>query len=612
MLGKSLRLAIAKLAGCAVAAAAPNVVVVLTDDQGYGDLSCHGNPHLRTPALDGLRAESTALDRFFVSPTCAPTRAALLTGRHEFAVGGSHTIAGRSLLRPGVPTLPEVLGAAGYATGIFGKWHLGDAFPCRPEDRGFDEVFVHGGGGIGQTPDFWGNGYFDPMIRRRGGWEKTRGYCTDVFFGEAIDWMRERAGTGEPFLLWLATNAPHSPYVPPRGADEPFRKAGLKDPAAPFYAMIENIDANTGRLLAAIDEAGIREETIVVFLTDNGSAVAHWNAGMRGRKGTPHEGGVRVPCFVRWPGKVEAGRGVESPAAHLDLMPTVAAMCGVALPEGWEGEGADLSPALLGKGAFPAGRTFFTHVGRWGGDDNPARFRSRSFSVRDERWRLVGVELFDMLEDPGQTRNVFAAHPEVGQRLLVDYGRWWESVQPRVRQPVRYVVGDERCEVVDLSAHDWWPAREEQAGSQRGVWDQGGLRRLLEDKRVAKTRNPLPGTSGHWKLRVARPGHYRLTLGLLPVEAPAGDRERLARLRAGTAHVRIGRNESRLRVRDGDLEAVAELDLLEGEADLEAWFEGQLEAGRKLGAFYVRVERTGERHFALPDVEVRPVEGDEN
>ncbi len=585
---------------CSVALAAPNVIVVLTDDQGYGDLSCHGNPHLRTPALDALKQESTSFERFFVSPTCAPTRAALLTGRHEFSVGVSHTITGRSLLRPGVPTVAEVMREAGYDTAIFGKWHLGDAYPCRPEDRGFDEVLVHGSGGIGQAADYWGNAYHNPHLRSRSGWAEKEGYCTDIFFREARQWIRGREG--RPFFLWLATNAPHAPFIAPEGSTGRLEAEGLKKPLASFYAMIENIDANVSGLLEELDSLDLAEDTIVVFMTDNGSAMAAWNAGMKGKKGTPHEGGVRVPCFVRWPGRIAAERQVDAPAAHLDLMPTLAGLCGVSLPEGWSGDGVNLSRPLLGDGAFPEERTFFTHVGRWPGDERPERWRTRRFSVRDRRWRLVGLELFDMVADPGQETDVFPSHQEEAGKLLADYGRWWDAVVADVREPVRYVVGDPACPVVRVCSHDWWPSLEAKAG---GVyWNHESIRKYLERAAVAKTRNTLPEACGHWKLQVARDGRYRVHMALLPEEASAEERRRIGLLRAGSAHVRVGKREVTMEVVGGASAVALNVDLPEGPANLEAWFGGQLPQERRVGSFYASIERVGDMQEVVPDIRI--------
>jgi arylsulfatase A-like enzyme len=577
-------------------AAPPNVIVVITDDQGYGDLSAHGNPELKTPELDKFRSESTAFERFQVSPTCAPTRAALLTGLHEFRCGVSHTLMGRSLLKPGIPTLPEMFRRAGYRTGIFGKWHLGDAYPCRPEDRGFEDVFVHGGGGIGQTPDYWGNSYFDPMIRSRSGWEKTSGYCTDVFFNQAIGWLKGRAAEKKPFFLHLATNAPHAPYIPPPG--------GPQDEAGAFFTMIQNIDANFGRLMATVAEAGIANETIVIFLTDNGSAMARPRAGMKGRKGTPDEGGTRVPCFIRWPGKIQAGREVKELASHLDLLPTLTSLCAIERPTGWKGDGVDLSQALLSKADFPKERLLFTQVGRWRGDEAASRFRARDFAVRDPRWRLVGLELFDMQTDPEQKQNVFAEHPAEAQRLLTAYGRWWDEVLPVVREPVRYVIGSEACPLIRLTAHDWWPSKETEASGAEACATHESLKRLLKAAQVAATRNPLPSTSGHWKLEAAREGNYEIVFALLPPEAPPAERSELAKLRKGTAHIRAGQEEIQLEIREGASSFKMPMDLEAGPLDLEIWFDGQLLNERILGAFFASVEYKGPRK--APKVELKP------
>lgn len=576
-------------------AAGPNVIVVITDDQGYGDLSSSGNPQVKTPALDKFRGESAAFEHFQVSPTCAPTRAALMTGLHEFRCGISHTIMGRSLLRPGIPTLPEMFRAAGYRTGIFGKWHLGDAYPCRPEDRGFEEVFCHGGGGIGQTPDYWGNTYIDPMIRRRSGWEKTQGYCTDVFFNEAIGWMKKQAAAKQPFLVHLATNAPHDPYTPPPGGP-------TKMPDA-FYAMIENIDGNFAKLLAAVDEAGIAQDTVIVFLTDNGSAVAQFPAGMKGRKGTPDEGGTRVPCFVRWPGKI-AQRKVEELAAHLDLLPTLTTLCAVPRPADWQGDGVDLSAALLGKADFPKDRVLFTQVGRWPGDEPASRFRSRDFAVRDARWRLVGLELFDMQADPGQKKNVFPENAAEAQRLLGEYGRWWDQVLPAVREPVRYVIGAEACPLVRLSAHDWWPSKEMEASGAESCVTHGQIRKFLQNAQVAATRNPLPSTSGHWRLQAAREGNYEMVFSVLPPEASAEERKELAVLRSGVAHVRAGQEEMRVEIQEKATGFRLPMDLDAGPVDLEIWLDGQLLNERILGAFFASIEYKGPRK--APKTELKP------
>jgi len=435
------------------AARRPNVIYVMTDDQGYGDIAAHGNPVIRTPNLDRLHAESVRFTEFHASPTCSPTRAALLSGRHEFRSGVTHTILERERLAPGATTLPELLRTAGYATGIFGKWHLGDEDAYQPGKRGFDRVFIHGAGGIGQSypgscGDAPGNRYFDPVIRSDGTFVKTKGYCTDVFFTAALEWIDSRRGSGAPFFCYLTPNAPHGPLDCPPGSDTPFlaalEEAGIADPAkraaiAKFYGMIANIDANLGRLLAALDAWGIADETLVVFTTDNGSATGHtvWNAGMRGAKGSPWRGGTRVPSLWRWPKTLPAGVDVPAVTAHVDVLPTLCDLAGVAIPTAVGGrlEGRSLVPLLFDRTAPWPDRALFTHVGRWerGKAADSALANCR---VREGRWSLVNVggrddswQLFDTVADPGETTDLSAREPALRARLIATYLDWWRGVQ---------------------------------------------------------------------------------------------------------------------------------------------------------------------------------------
>ncbi|RKY06474.1 MAG: arylsulfatase, partial [Planctomycetota bacterium] len=294
--------------GASLAGKRPNIVLVITDDQGYGELACHGNPYIKTPNLDAMHGESVRFTDFHVSPTCAPTRASLMTGRHEFKNGVTHTINERERMSLKSTTIAQVLKSAGYTTGIFGKWHLGDEDAYQPNNRGFDEVFIHGGGGIGQTypgscGDAPGNKYFDPAILHNGVFEKTKGYCTDIFFSRAIAWMDEIRKDRKPFFAYITTNAPHSPLVCPDSYKKPYLDAGLKDNTAAYYGMITNIDDNMKVLLDKLDAWNLSAETLVIFMTDNGHTKnGIYNAGMRGAKGGPYQGGTRAPAFFRWPG----------------------------------------------------------------------------------------------------------------------------------------------------------------------------------------------------------------------------------------------------------------------------------------------------------------------
>lgn len=285
--------------------APPNIVLVIADDQGYGDLGHTGNPIIKTPQIDALAAESTSLTDYHVAPTCSPTRAALMTGHWTDRTGVWHTINGRSMLRENEVTLGQLLTDSGYVTGMFGKWHLGDNYPYRPEDRGFAEVYRHGGGGVGQTPDLWDNAYFDGTYFHNGKIVPAEGFCTDVFFTQARRFIKAQAQAGKPFFAYISTNAPHGPlHCPQEYLDRyPDQPAAI----AAFYGMITNIDDNVGATRALLEELGIAKNTLFIFTTDNGTATGHevFNAGMRGKKGSEYDGGHRVPFIAHWP---EIGR----------------------------------------------------------------------------------------------------------------------------------------------------------------------------------------------------------------------------------------------------------------------------------------------------------------
>ena len=436
----------------------PNIIFILTDDQGYGDLSCHGNPILQTPNIDRIHAEGVRFTDFHVSPTCSPTRSALMTGRHEFRNGVTHTINERERLTLKATTLAQVLKSAGYTTGIFGKWHLGDEAEYQPNRRGFDEVFIHGAGGIGQTypgscGDAPGNTYFNPAILHNGSFEKTNGYCTDVFFAQATKWIEATKGT-QPFYAHIATNAPHAPLqvrpedearyidkIPARAAAN--TKQANSNDVAKFFGMIANIDDNVGRLLVKLNEWGIERDTLVIFMNDNGgtAGVSVYNAGMRGSKGTAWLGGTRASSFWRWPGTLKPG-DVNKLTAHIDFFPTLAELAGAKLSDDVKAqvEGRSLVPLLLDSPAVWPDRTLFTHFGRWAKGDSPETCKFSKCSVRTPRWHLVSDakpgdkqwQLFDVTSDPGEKTDLAAQQHQVVAELTKTYDAWWESVQPQL------------------------------------------------------------------------------------------------------------------------------------------------------------------------------------
>lgn len=408
----------------------PNIILVITDDQGYYDLSGHGNPHIATPNLDKLRDESLRFTRFQVSPTCAPTRAAIMSGRPPFYVGVTHTILERERMKLDVPTLPEMLRDSGYTTGLFGKWHLGDQDPYRPDQRGFDEVFMHGAGGIGQSyagssGDAPGNKYFDPAILHNNKFVKTKGFCTDIFFNQAMSWMESQKGK-KPFFAYISTNAPHGPFIAPDSYKKKFIEAGFSKSTIGFYGMVENIDDNIERLTTKLDELGIADDTLLIFMTDNGPSASNYNGDHKGKKNSVDEGGTRVPSFWRWPGVLKPGTDVDRIANHYDYLPTFAAIVGGTAKEADQLHGRSLVPLLKDAGAEWEDRFRVFHKGRWKGDATDAR--EKDFAVRNQRFRMVGRDqLYDMENDPSQKQNVIADHPEIAKKMNEHYDKWFED-----------------------------------------------------------------------------------------------------------------------------------------------------------------------------------------
>ena len=423
----------------------PNIIFFMTDDQGYGDLSCHGHPFLKTPNIDKLYAESTRFTDYHVSPTCAPTRSSLMSGRNPFEAGVTHTILERERMALGLPTVAEVLQKAGYTTGVFGKWHLGEEDAYQPGSRGFDEVFIHGAGGIGQNfagsqGDVPGNNYFDPTIRHNGKFVKTSGYCTDVFVQEALGWIHKQKE--KPFFAYIPTNAPHGPFIVAEKYKAVYRDQVDDENTASFFGMIANIDENVGLIMDKLDDWELANDTLLIFTTDNGSAKGSkiYNAGMKGGKGSLNQGGARVPLFFRLPGTAKAGEDLGQLARHIDIFPTFADLAGADISElGLEGR--SLMPLIKNPEAEWADRNLFFHAGRWPkkgagpkfgkGDPNPDSYKNKKFAVRSDKWRLVGTDaLYDIESDPGEETNVIEQHPKVAAELMKAYEGFWAKARP--------------------------------------------------------------------------------------------------------------------------------------------------------------------------------------
>jgi arylsulfatase len=579
--------------------ARPNVIVLLTDDQGYGDLGCLGNPVLKTPHLDKLHDESIRFTDFHVSPMCTPTRSQLLTGRDALANGATSVCSGRTFVRRELPMMAELFSAAGYRTGLFGKWHLGENYPHRPNDRGFQEAVYHLGWGITSTPDHWNNDYFDDVFRRNGRAEPFKGYCTDVFFEEAQRWMKSCATAGRPFLCYLALNAPHGPFYVAQRYKEPYKH--LAPDVAGFFGMIANLDENMGRLEAMLRDSGLHENTILLFLGDNGGTggISVFNAGMRGAKASLYEGGHRVPCFIRWPaGNLRAAGDVPSLTQVQDLLPTLVELCGVKVPRRTRFDGVSLVPLLRGQQQPLLTQRMlvvqFSPLVR----SDPEEWDA---AVLHRRWRLIkGTELYDLERDPGQQTNVAAEHPEQVKAMRAHYEKWWRAVRGGLTRFETIDVGSDAENPAVLTSMDWLAPILTPASQ---VFDVRLAGQTMVTEGSLPGGRPQPVLNGPWNLRITRAGVYTISLRRWPREAdaplsgsvpayqgvdgsfPAGKALPIAK-----ARLRVGTFDATLPVNATDKEAVFEMRLKPGRTQLQTWFYDAQD--RELcGAFYVEVLR---------------------
>ena len=576
----------------------PNVVLIMTDDQGYGDLSCHGNPILQTPHLDAFYRESVRLTNFHVDPTCSPTRAALMTGRYSTRTGVWHTVMGRNMPRKDELMMPRVFANSGYRTAIFGKWHLGDVYPFRPQDRGFQHVIIHGGGGVGQIPDYWGNDYFDDTYLQNSQPNKFTGYCTDVFFREALKFIE--ANRDRPFFVYLPTNAPHGPFLVAEKYSRLYQeKVGKDRQLADFYGMIANIDENVGIFLDKLKEWELERNTIVIFMTDNGTSrgvtftdyrgnsgvlVSGFNAGMRGRKGSPYEGGHRVPCFFRWPaGGLGGGRDVPQLAAHIDLLPTLIELCRLKPPSGIQFDGVSLAGLLTNENRALPARTLHVHhqelpdpvkyryactmIGQW-------RLISRRDDVNVSNPNVGGVlpprfELYDLAADPGQQTNVIQVHPELVRSMQNAYEEWWDGLAQRFDEDAAIIVGNDRQNPASLTCFDWHGSRH---------WWQKSVRAGFEG-------------NGDWVIDVSRAGTYAIVLRRWPEETNASITASVDGGKAilpVTARIQFGDLEQTLPIAEGTTSVRFEMTLPAGKTRLTTWLTDK--AGRSRGAYYADIE----------------------
>jgi arylsulfatase A-like enzyme len=497
---------------------------------------------------------------------------------------------GASSLNGDEVTLADVFKENGYKTGMFGKWHLGDNHPSLPNDKGFEEAFYLGGGGVGQTPDYWNNDYFDDTYMRNGKPEKVNGYCSDVWFSEAIKFIENKKD--EPFLCYLSLNAPHSPYNVPEEYYNIYKEeTTILESQKRFYGMITNIDDNFSKLLAKLDELNIADNTILIFTTDNGSSNGYkidketgeihgYNAGMRGTKASEYDGGHRVPFIIRWPnGGLSGGNSLNDLAAHVDMLPTLTSLAGIEYTSSKVMDGTDLS-GLLTKGEKLEKRMLVTDTQRV-----PWPIKGKQSSVMDGAWRLVnGTELYNVTEDPGQVNNVAEQYPERVVEMNNFYNTWWEGV-----------IQESKFTVIDLGvdAKDALSCMDIHSTGQFPNWNQEMIRKGT----ALNPANFLVNFTkeGAYKISLSRwPEESGLALGSEANDAVEATAYTDARIKGNAfvfkkAFLKIGEKEYSVEVDNAEQAASIEIEAEKGETDLTAWFE--MEDGTLTNAFYVYVEK---------------------
>ena len=548
----------------------PNVIVVMTDDQGYGDLSSHGHPYLKTPHLDRLADVAVELTNFHVSSKCSPTRAALLTGRHCRHVGVRETDNGRNIIGTKFPIVAEIFSANAYATGVFGKWHLGAHYPFRPQDRGFQETLVHDNGAIGTTGDTWGNDYYDDTYWHNGKKEQYKGYCTDVWFEEAMAFMQRSRDNKESFFCYLSTNAPHGPHIVPQKYADPYREVGGR--GTNYLGMISNIDENMGKLMGFLKSSGLEDNTILIFLTDNGATGIGSNGEWRGNKGSGYEGGHRVPFLVHWPkGGIAGGRKHDALTAHIDIVPTLIDLCGLNVDQSTALDGVSFKP-LLTENRKPDAL-------------NRTLIESYKGVVMTEQWRLVdGMELYDIQKDPAQKNDVAQDHPGLVNQFLEALATNRKSDYHHVP---RIQIGSEQQPQQAFTIYHWYDKH-----------------RFYTHSRI--TMGEL--VNGYIPIEVARPGKFEFTLRRWPPEINVPIRSKPEKVQTGfqfyneqntveeykildiqTARLKVAQFDKTKPVSDDMTSITFVVDLEAGETDIETWF--GTSNGKTLGAYYLDVRR---------------------
>ncbi len=561
-----------------------NVILIMTDDQGYGDLGFTGNSLIKTPVLDDLAEESVRFTNFYVSPVCAPTRSSLLTGRYSLRTGIYDTYNGGAIMDNEEITIAEILKDNGYHTGIFGKWHLGDNYPFRPVDQGFTTSIVHRSGGIGQVGDVanyfeFDSSYFNPVLYKNGKQINTEGYCSDVYTERAIDFIRENKT--EPFFLYLSFNAPHTPLqlpekyydmyknVDPSNRDafpgnQPFPEdmsEREKEAARKVYGMVTNIDDNMGRLFEFLEKHNLKENTLIIFLTDNGPQQRRYKGGFRGRKSSVYEGGIHVPCLMKLQGEFPANKTVDVPAAHIDILPTVLDLCNISMEKDIQIDGKSLLPLIQGNDVPWADRPLFFYWQR----SYPEPYQN--VAVRKRNYKLVGhapytasledLELFNLEKDPYEQNNILSSNKEQAREFKSLFDDWYGKIMesPHLKETQFIKVGSDQENPVILNRND--------AKGQPGIWNQMEI-------------------YGYWDIEVVQEADYDIVFHFhKPLEESGTMNLRMGTVKR-TIHNEMGMGENTREI------TLPGIHLEKGQYSVESWYSSQ---GRYILPFYLEIKQ---------------------
>jgi len=553
----------------------PNILLIMTDDQGIGDVGLH-NDLLKTPNMDAIAKQGVELRQFIVNFNCSPTRASIMTGRDNYRTGVVGVTETSPLMKESEITIAKILSEAGYSTGIFGKWHLGDNYPMRPSDKGFQETLIHKGGGIGQASAPPGNSYYNPILQHNNVSVQFKGYCDDIFANATIDFIEKNRD--KPFFAYYATNLPHFPLVVADKWADPYRKMGMHELNALTYGMIANVDANIGRLMAKLKELGIEDNTIVVFLSDNGPRTKRtkndlypdrFNMNLRGTKTSVYENGIHAPFFIKWPGKIPEGVKLNNLTAHIDVLPTLLDACNIPVPQNLKLDGVSFLPLLTGKLKLLPERNIFIQ-----GHAGSEPYKYVHFTVRGQKYKLISpndepyeilyqpngedikkmissLELYDIEKDLSEINNIAKQNPDIVNDLLAKYENWFDKViyDRGYDWPQRIHLGSKFQNDVELSRFEW-----------------GGPGTILNKGK------PL----GYWEV-YSNAAKYRITMRFQKTNKPA------------FAVLRYMGEEYRIPVNAGDTQIVfGEVSLATGNGRFEAYLKSGSE---ETGVQYVNVDR---------------------